>query len=223
MSALSFEAGEPATDPTVDVAALRTRPVQQRSAKRVTLLLDAAAAIIDEKGIDGLTTTDVASRSDSSVGVVYRYYPNIQSLLLALAGRNLERFMVRATDVLRQTPANWLAGLDPIVDLSVDMMRSEPGFRALRFGTIIDQRVIGGESTTNAELARRFTESSLERYGLADTPELRLDLEVAVEVSEALIQRAFANDRQGDERFIGKARTLMHDILAVHSAALPAA
>ncbi|WP_161972331.1 TetR/AcrR family transcriptional regulator [Glaciihabitans arcticus] len=223
MNSLPFAGADPVGDPSIDLAALRTKPVQQRSAKRVTLLLDAAAAIIDEKGIDGLTTTDVASRSDSSVGVVYRYYPNIQSLLLALAGRNLERFMARAAEVLAETPPNWLSGLDPVVDLSVAMMRNEPGFRALRFGTIIDQRVIGSDSTTNAELARRFTETSVERYGLADTPELRFDLEVAVEVSEALIQRAFRNDPHGDERFIGRARTLMHGILATHSAEPPAA
>ena len=218
MSTPILNADDSIGDPTIDVASLRTRPVQQRSAQRVTLLLDAAAAIIDEKGFDGLTTTDVASRSDSSVGVVYRYYPNIQSLLLALAARNLERFMARATEVLAEVPPSWLAGLDPVIDVSIHMMRNEPGFRALRFGTIIDQRVIGSQSTTNAELARRFSESSVERYGVADTEALRLDIEVAVEVSEALIQRAFANDPQGDERFIAKARSIMRDILAVHAA-----
>ena len=34
---------------------VRTEPVQQRSAERITSLLDAAAELIDKNGIDGLT------------------------------------------------------------------------------------------------------------------------------------------------------------------------
>ena len=201
----------------IDPDALRTRPVQQRSTQRVTLLLDAAAALIDEKGIDGLTTTDVATTSDSSVGVVYRYYPNIQSLLLALAARNLERFMARATAVIETEGGQWLDGLDPVLDLSVDMMRTEPGFRALRFGALIDHRTIDGATSAHADLTSRFVDSAVSRYGIPDTPQLRLDVEVAVEVSEALVQRAFETDPHGDERFIARARELMHHVLTSHS------
>ncbi|MGV8884250.1 MAG: TetR family transcriptional regulator [Microbacteriaceae bacterium] len=201
----------------IDPESLRTRPVQQRSTRRVTLLLDAAAALIDEKGIDGLTTTDVSSTSGSSVGVVYRYYPNIQSLLSALANRNIERFMARAAQSLKGKTDNWLDGLDPIIDVTVDMMRNEPGFRALRFGTIIDYRTIDGSTTSLSHLAERFTDSALQRYGVADTPELRFDIEVAVEVAEALIQRAFAHDKNGDARFLDKARDVMHFLLASHA------
>ena len=74
-----------------DKIVMRTEPVQQRSAERITLLLDAAATLIDDSGIDGVTTSAVAKRSSSSVGVVYRYFPNIQALLRSLAARNMER------------------------------------------------------------------------------------------------------------------------------------
>ena len=192
--------------------------MQQRSATRVTLLLDAAATLIDEKGIDGLTTSDVAARSESSVGVVYRYYPNIQSLLLALAARNLERFMARNVELLTQPSTDFLSGLDPVIDLAVDMARHEPGFRALRFGTIIDQRFVDGRNPTNAQMATAFTAFMHERYGIAVTPALELDVEVSVEVSEALLQRAFQFDKNGDERFISKARTILHDLLGSYAA-----
>ena len=89
----------PKADFPVPTLAVRTEPVQQRSTERITSLLDAAAHLIDQNGIDGLTTSDVATRSGSSVGVVYRYFPNIQSLLRALAIRNLERFIDRIKNV----------------------------------------------------------------------------------------------------------------------------
>jgi AcrR family transcriptional regulator len=196
---------------------LRNTPMQQRSATRVTLLLDAAADLIDEKGIDGLTTSDVAARSQSSVGVVYRYYPNIQSLLLALAARNLERFLARTAEHATVQPANWLDGLDPVVDLAVEMARTEPGFRALRFGSLIDQRFVEGRNPTNLQLAHAFTKSVSERYGIPITDQFELDIEVAVEVSEALLIRAFQYEKNGDERFIAKTREVLRDLLSHHA------
>ncbi|MBR22507.1 MAG: hypothetical protein CMF57_08735 [Leifsonia sp.] len=57
-----------------DKVVMRTEPIQRRSSERIELLLDAAAALIDDHGIDGVTTSAVAKRSASSVGVVYRYF-----------------------------------------------------------------------------------------------------------------------------------------------------
>lgn len=204
----------PAPEPS---EALRNTPMQQRSATRVTLLLDAAAALIDEKGIDGLTTSDVAARSQSSVGVVYRYYPNIQSLLLALAARNLERFLARTAELAAVPATDWLSGLDPVVELAVEMARTEPGFRALRFGSLIDQRFIEGRNPTNLQLAHAFTKTVSERYGVLVTERFELDIEVAVEISEALLIRAFQFDRNGDERFIAKTSEVLHDLLSHHA------
>ena len=91
---------------------VRTEPVQQRSSERITALLDAAAELIDRNGIDGLTTSDVAARSGSSVGVVYRYFPNIQSLLRALAARNMEKFTTSIYELMAEEPGQWLDALE---------------------------------------------------------------------------------------------------------------
>ena len=203
--------------PSEPTEVLRNTPMQQRSTTRVTLLLDAAAALIDENGIDGLTTSDVAARSESSVGVVYRYYPNIQSLLLALAARNLERFTERTVHLLDSQSTEFLSGLDPVIDLAVEMARIEPGFRALRFGSLIDRRFAEGRTSTHAQLSSAFTKFMSNRYGVEVTPELELDVEVAVEVSEALLQRAFQYNKRGDERFIGKARSIIRELLAPYA------
>src|SRR5690606_28170896 len=87
---------------------MRTTPVQQRGADRITQLLDAAAELIDDQGIDGLTTTAVAARSGSSVGVVYRYFPNIQALLRGLAARNHQEYGKRALEAVESAPENWI-------------------------------------------------------------------------------------------------------------------
>jgi AcrR family transcriptional regulator len=196
---------------------VRTEPVQQRSTQRVALLLDAAAELIDENGIDGLTTSDVAARADSSVGVVYRYFPNIQSLLRALASRNMRVFTDRVFASLQEESADWRTALDESMDAFVDMNRTTPGFRALRFGDVIDERFLQPELSNNAVLARAFAGMLADKYQVPLDSDLVLHFEVVVEISDALLQRAFLLDRDGDERFISTAREVVGDYLRTHA------
>lgn len=196
-----------------DRVVMRTEPVQQRSAERIEMLLDAAAALIDEGGIDGVTTSAVAKRSGSSVGVVYRYFPNIQSLLRALAVRNMERYLERVAEgVAASGPEPW-SSFDSTLDAFVDMTRHENGFRALRFGDVIDQRFMNPELSNNAILARKFAEQTGETYGFEPDADLVFHMEVAVEIASGLLTRAFQIDPDGDERFIEATRRLCGDYL----------
>ncbi|MCU1549873.1 MAG: transcriptional regulator, TetR family protein [Glaciihabitans sp.] len=190
-------------------AKVRTEPVQQRSTQRVTLLLDVAAELIDEVGIDGLTTSDVASRSESSVGVVYRYFPNIQSLLRALATRNMQQFMEKVFGLIATDSSDWREVINAAIDSFVSMNRTVPGFRALRFGDVIDERFIEGDLSNNAQLARAFAQLIAERYDITADDQLVFNFEVIVEIADALLQRAFLLDREGDDRFIAAARDIV--------------
>lgn len=198
-------------------AGIRTEPVQQRSAERITNLLDAAAALIDERGIDGLTTSDVATASGSSVGVVYRYFPNIQSLLRALAARNLQRFSDRVFDLMAEQAEDWMDALNVGIDAYADLSRTEPGFRALGFGDVIAKRFLDPELSNNSVLAREFNDLLVRKYGLQPSEELAFDLEVIVGIGDALLGRAFRYDRDGDPRFIEKLRVLVHEYMAPHA------
>ncbi|HEV7950191.1 MAG TPA: TetR family transcriptional regulator [Glaciihabitans sp.] len=200
---------------------IRTEPIQPRSTARIESLLDAAAAIIDAEGIDTLTTSAVAARSGSSVGVVYRYFPNIQSLLRALAVRNLEQYTDRVFAALVADSREWRTALDAAIDTFIDMYRTVPGFRALRFGDVINDRFLDPTLSNNGVLALAFAGILGEKYGFEPTDELVFELEVLVEIEDALMQRAFLMERSGDDRFIQKARDVARDYLAQHTT-LPA-
>lgn len=192
---------------------VRAEPVQQRSAERITSLLDAAAELIDQNGIDGLTTSDVATRSGSSVGVVYRYFPNIQSLLKALAARNLDKFTTNIYAALPQDDTDVIGAMNAVIDAYLQLGRTEPGFRALRFGDVIDDRFIREDEGASSALSGLFTELLVTRYNLTPSPELAFDLEILVEIGDALLHRAFRYDAQGDERFIGRLREIVAEFL----------
>jgi AcrR family transcriptional regulator len=199
-----------------DKVVMRTEPIQQRSAERITLLLDAAATLIDDAGIDGVTTSAVAKRSTSSVGVVYRYFPNIQSLLRALAARNMERYLERVWQGVENSPPEPWSSFDATLDAFIDMTRHEPGFRALRFGDVIDQRFISPELSNNAILAREFASQVGRTYDFEPDDDIVFHLEVAIEIASGLLTRAFQLDKNGDARFIEATRDLCGTYLRTH-------
>lgn len=196
---------------------LRNEPVQARSAARLTALLDAAAGIVHEIGFERLTTAMVAERAGASIGTVYRYFPDRIALLQALAARNLERVLTRAGDAISDPRhENWLTAMGGAFDVLIDAFRTEPGFRGLRVGDVIDLRPAVTERTFNSIVAERLFDGLVARFDLPDTADIRFRFETAMEVSDALATRAFARDAQGDDRFLVASRETVYGMLAPH-------
>ena len=194
---------------------LRNEPVQARSAVRLTQLLDGAAAIIDEIGYERLTTAMVAERAGASIGTVYRYFPDRIALLQALAARNLERVLGRVVDtVLEPRHATWVDALTEGFAVFLEAYRSEPGFRSLRLGDVIDLRPAPNERTYNSIAADALLGALVERFRVDDSEETRFVFEAMLEVSDALAARAFARDPNGDERFLEMGRDTVYQMLA---------
>lgn len=60
---------------------IRKRPSQARSREKVQKVLDAAAKLLIEQGIDSVTTPRIAEVSGVTVGSIYQYFPNKESIL----------------------------------------------------------------------------------------------------------------------------------------------
>lgn len=66
----------------------RKSPRQARSKALVTAILDATAQVLVERGYAGSNTNLIASRAGVSIGSVYQYFPNKDSLIAALRERH---------------------------------------------------------------------------------------------------------------------------------------
>lgn len=77
----------------------RKRPSQARSRETVDRILGEAARLFDEFGYQGVTTNHVAEAAGVSVGSLYQYFPNKDSLLVGLAERHLEEATPRLTEL----------------------------------------------------------------------------------------------------------------------------
>jgi AcrR family transcriptional regulator len=62
----------------------RRRPAQARSAETVRVILEAAARILESRGLSGFTTNAVAERAGTSIGSLYQYFPCKEALTGAL-------------------------------------------------------------------------------------------------------------------------------------------
>lgn len=192
---------------------LRTEPIQQRSADRMEAILNATASIVDTDGIDAVTTTSVAFRSGSSVGVLYRYFPNITSLLNALARRNLQRYLDKVQEGSDLTPKSPWSSWDNTLDAYVEMCRKEAGFRGLKFGDIITKRFLSTEESNVSVVAKAFAGLIAETHAVPITKDMLFHLEVATTLGMSLVDLAFENHPRGDKRIIEHARGLIGDYL----------
>ena len=68
----------------------RKTPVQARAAVTVAAISEATIQVLLKQGAPRLTTTRVAERAGVSVGTLYQYYPNKQSLLFAVLADHLD-------------------------------------------------------------------------------------------------------------------------------------
>ena len=64
----------------------RKMPGQTRSQETVGVILEASARILESDGLRGFNTNAIAAKAGVSIGSLYQYFPNKDSIVLALIG-----------------------------------------------------------------------------------------------------------------------------------------
>ncbi|MEU1089192.1 TetR family transcriptional regulator [Streptomyces sp. NPDC005576] len=192
---------------------LRRTPVQQRSAERLTRILDACAALLDEAGFEELSTRAVAVRADVPIGSVYRFFPNKRALVDALAVRNLNHYTENLTARLAAVPAaDWRGAIDVVLDEYLAMRRAVPGFAQVDFGAAAHDD--DPQHQANHRLADRLAGLLAGHLGGSPDEDLRRAILVGVEAADATLQLAFRADPSGDPAIVAEIRVLLHAYLA---------
>ncbi|MET0171057.1 MAG: TetR/AcrR family transcriptional regulator [Agrobacterium vaccinii] len=130
-----------AADADAPASGVRRIPVQERGRLRVQQLLDAAADVIAEVGVDNATTNAIAARAGTSVGVLYKFFPNKQALVEAMA----EKYVTEIEGLIGQQEHEGIAdwplrdAIEWIVRATVVFHKTNPAFhhvyRAVRGGS----------------------------------------------------------------------------------------
>jgi AcrR family transcriptional regulator len=97
------------TSPTsslVTTAELRV-PTQLRGTKRVEAILDAAADLVREVGVEGITVQILADRAQTSKGSLYHFFPDVPAVLRALAERHLLAIRAIVDAIVHDESLDW--------------------------------------------------------------------------------------------------------------------
>ncbi|HPX35242.1 MAG TPA: TetR/AcrR family transcriptional regulator [Mycobacterium sp.] len=190
----------------------RRAPVQERSRLTVTRILDAAAAIADEQGVDAATTRAIADRAGVSYPSLYRFFPDREAILGELLERqcaDLDARCVQAEQTWQVTSVAEL--LDNEIDLHVRYYREHPSTARIWMGGRTSPAVTGYVRARMQTLAGRM-QAILVEAGLMPADADPRAMLVFVEMADRLLELSYRDGLDFDE-----------DILAIGRKALIAA
>jgi AcrR family transcriptional regulator len=79
-------------------------PVRARGRLRVAAILDSTVELFIEKGYDATTMTEIAERSDTAIGSLYRWFPSKESIADALLLQYAKQATSRLAELELQAP-----------------------------------------------------------------------------------------------------------------------
>jgi len=83
-------------------------PKRRRGHLRVAAILEAAEQVFAEKGFEAATMTEIAARSKTAIGSLYRFFPNKEVLAQAFLSDYVEKVLESLNDIVSQA-----AGMSP--------------------------------------------------------------------------------------------------------------
>lgn len=197
-------------------AHLRRPPSQQRSRERVERILDAAAGIVVDQGLDGLKVSDIAKKAGVPLGTVYQFFARKDDIVYALAQRFADRFGEVLEATLAGVPADigWRELLDRLLDAYADFYRGEPGLRELWVGARLDPEFIRADHEhNNTRFADTLADIMAYRAHVPND-QLALMIYVCWEAGQALLETAFRADPDGDPAIIEQTKVMAARYLA---------
>lgn len=105
----------------------RRTPKQERSKEMVDAILDATAQVLIEEGYDRASTNKIAARAGVSIGSLYQYFENKESLVGALntkLGENEFEIIKNQFDKIGDMPLR--QAIREIVEVMVESHRLQP-------------------------------------------------------------------------------------------------
>src|SRR5271169_5398059 len=204
-------------------AAPRRLPLQSRSHRTIQRVLDAASSLLEQTPLDDVTTTRVAAEAGVSVGALYRFFPDKQAIIDAIAERHVEQFRASLVGTVLKAVAGKFAHLempraavilDAIIDAYIAYLDAHPDFRAISFGRHISAATKERQVSPDAGVSALLKRFMLEQLGTADTAELDLKLRIVSEAGERLIAYAYEQPaREERDRVIAEMKKMLASYL----------
>jgi len=197
----------------------RRAPVQPRSMQTIHRVVEAASSLLCKMPLEDVTSTRIAGEAGISIGALYRFFPDKQTILDAVAVRHVRRFRsVIEKQVMPQVEeasrdlGTFRPGmvLELVVDAYVAYLDDNADFRTLSFGRFISAATRERESSPTLGLPAMLRTFMMEQMGIPESAELDLALRVVSEAGERLIAYAYEQPtREERDRIVGEMKKML--------------
>lgn len=180
------------------------RPKQARGRARVDALLKAAAALIGQKGVDGVAFSEIARAAGTAQGSLYQFFPSKEALVTALHTQLAEEIVaevVRCRDAFCDGPEPRDAArlVDLLVSNLAAFYAANPAYREIRLALPRTAEV----ATIDVSADARVAELLAEMLGVAGLSfrmyRHDLFLRLLIEIGDALLPWAGADPARQKE------------------------
>jgi AcrR family transcriptional regulator len=177
-------------------------------------VLDAADEVLTQDGASAFTTTRIADAAGIPVGSVYRYFPDKETIVEALAVRywsDFEDLVAAAAEVDESSPLE-----DPgtvVIDALAAGFRARPGFLALWYGGLRTERVRDATRPTRAAIAGSIGRILAVHWPHASAQARQTAARMVVLAGDSLLREAFRADRGGDAGLLEESKLMLRAYL----------
>jgi len=199
--------------PQAQTSVRRRTPAQARSRKKVERILDAAARLVLDNGVDALTTRAIAETAEIPVASLYQYFADRDAVLLALVARDMQEMddqVVADLGALRIVSVRSL--VETTMRAYMKVYARRPAFMQIWVRGRTNAAVYEFGREHNERTAHDLREYAVEA-GLA-RPDLPVDAALlAVEIGDRVFQLAYEKDNDGDPFLIEEGISMVADYL----------
>jgi AcrR family transcriptional regulator len=195
---------------SIPEAQLRRPPARPRGEATVERLLVAADELLSRGGAQALGTKQVAHAAGVSVGTVYNWFPDKESIAEALALRYWHELYDLLVGVAEAVEAGGVE--DPIgeaIDAIAAGFRARPGFLALWFGGLRTERLRDATRPGRVGIGESVQRILAVAYPGSAAPELETVARMRVLIGDGIVREAFRIDRAGDDLILAEGRTAL--------------
>ena len=189
---------------------LRHVPTQARSRERLRRVLDAADLVLARDGAGAFTTTRIAHAAGVPVGSVYRYFPDKEAIVEALATRYWSEFadlVAAAAELDEQSPMPDPAGA--VLEALASAFRGRPGFLALWYGGLRTERIRDATRPTRDAIAASVGRILAVHWPQAPARDRAAAARMVVLAGDGLLREAFRTSRRGDAQLLAESRLML--------------
>jgi AcrR family transcriptional regulator len=196
----------------------RRVPQQSRSRDRVVRILDAAAALVCEDGVDALSTRGIAERAEIPVASLYQYFADKDEILLALVERDIEEMDAQvAGDLAELTLLSVRSIVSTTMDAFVKVYLQRPAFVMIWLRGRSNQAIKDYGRMHNVKVAHELLGFATHAGLIDKRTATSLVAEIAVEMGDRCFQLAFESSMTGEPLILAEAKELVTTYLERHA------